>query len=165
MKKLNEQQQEELRSILDKNDDPVLQPKKVVAHAKNPKSSLHDCFEWDNSKAGEQWRLEQARRLIRFSVIVLENPNPTVNIGKIVVTDAPEYVSLKSDRIRPGGGYRVLKDVLEDDNLRDELLEQALDELNLWKKKYKKLKELSAIFIAADVVQENISKKKKAIAV
>jgi len=160
MKKLTEQQQTELREILHKNANPVLQVKQVVERARNPKSSLHSCFEWDDAKCGEQWRLEQARELIRFSIIVIENPNKEMNIGKITPTHVSEFVSLRRDRIRPGGGYRVLKDVLQDAELRSELLEQALEEFKLWKNKYQRLKELSAIFEAAEVVAQKMQKRK-----
>lgn len=41
-----------------------LTPALVVKAARNPKSPLHSAFEWDDSKAGEMYRLEQARSLI-----------------------------------------------------------------------------------------------------
>ena len=42
-----------------------LRPIDVVERARDPKSVLHDCFEWDDTKAAEQWRLRQAAQLIR----------------------------------------------------------------------------------------------------
>jgi hypothetical protein len=36
----------------------------VIKAAKNPRHPLHDVFEWDDSKAGHAWRIEQARSLI-----------------------------------------------------------------------------------------------------
>lgn len=43
-----------------------LDPKQVVADAKNPASPLHDEFEWDQGTAAEAHWMETARRLIRF---------------------------------------------------------------------------------------------------
>lgn len=60
----NESVQEALQIITDKNGG-ILQPEAVVAAAKNAKSPLHAYFEWDDKKASHQWRIEQARRLIR----------------------------------------------------------------------------------------------------
>jgi hypothetical protein len=40
-------------------------PDAVLKDAKSPASPLHDQFEWDDSAAGKQWRLMQARDLIR----------------------------------------------------------------------------------------------------
>jgi hypothetical protein len=48
----------------------VLKPKDVVETARDPENVLHPRFEWDDEKAGEQYRLLQARQLIRVSVIV-----------------------------------------------------------------------------------------------
>ena len=44
----------------------------VLEVARSPDSPLHPCFEWDDSIAAEQWRLEQARELIRRVKIVVE---------------------------------------------------------------------------------------------
>jgi hypothetical protein len=39
----------------------ALTPNLVVEVAKNPKNVLHHLFEWDDSKAGESFRVAQAR--------------------------------------------------------------------------------------------------------
>jgi hypothetical protein len=44
-------------------------PKEILEKAKDPKSPLHKYFEWDNSKAGEQYRIYQARHLARHPEI------------------------------------------------------------------------------------------------
>lgn len=43
----------------------VLTPDAVVKDAKNRNSPLHEHFEWDDTKAAYQYRLDQARELIR----------------------------------------------------------------------------------------------------
>src|SRR4029434_7353041 len=42
-----------------------LHPATVVDDARDPTSPLHDFFEWDDSTAAQQYRLGQARQLIR----------------------------------------------------------------------------------------------------
>ena len=42
-----------------------LTPAVIVKDARRPTSILHDQFEWDDGKAAQQWREEQARVLIR----------------------------------------------------------------------------------------------------
>jgi hypothetical protein len=42
----------------------ALTPNLVVEVAKNPKSVLHHLFEWDDAKAGESFRVAQARAII-----------------------------------------------------------------------------------------------------
>jgi hypothetical protein len=42
-----------------------LRPPEVVEESKPTTAVLHRCFEWRDELAGEQWRLHQARNLIR----------------------------------------------------------------------------------------------------
>lgn len=133
--------QKELESL--KRSDGVLDPKDVVNFAKNPKTALHSKFEWDNVKAAHEHRLWQARLLIKACVTVIDHDKPPVHA----------FVSLESDR-RNGGGYRVLADVLSDDERRDELMQQSLKELRVWQKKYEQLEALAPIYEAAEQVRE-----------
>jgi len=48
----------------------VLTPPAVVAAARPPEAPLHGAFEWDDTSAAEQYRLAQARRLIRMVVLI-----------------------------------------------------------------------------------------------
>lgn len=57
-----------LLAVREKYSD--LTPNAVVAEASNPDHELHRYFEWDDSEAARQYRLEQARRLIRCVVEV-----------------------------------------------------------------------------------------------
>jgi uncharacterized protein (DUF2249 family) len=48
----------------------TLKPKNVVRYAEQHKDSeLYKCFEWNNEKAGNAWRREQARGIIQLIVI------------------------------------------------------------------------------------------------
>lgn len=51
-----------LQTIYDQHQR--LTPKLVVDTARDTTHPLHDRFEWDNSIAGEKWRIHQARDLI-----------------------------------------------------------------------------------------------------
>jgi hypothetical protein len=121
----------------------VLQPEEVVACAHNPKSVLHSMFQWDDTEAAREYRLWQARELIRVSVIMLpETPDEPVRA----------FVSLMSDRTKDAGGYRCMATVLSNRQQREMLLAQALKELQYWQKKYQQLTELAPIFEARDKV-------------
>lgn len=54
----------ECERIADENGG-ILRPSDVVRAAKDPANVMHDYFEWDNDKAGDLYRLEQAREIIR----------------------------------------------------------------------------------------------------
>lgn len=129
----------ELELIRNKNGG-ILRPEDVVEFAKNPKTALHKKFTWDNDKAAHEYRLWQARELIRVSVNILPQNNKPFRA----------YVSLVDDRKNPGGGYRALVDVMADGELREKLLEQAIKDMRGFQKKYKALKELASVFSVMD---------------
>lgn len=123
----------------------ILRAEDVVEFARNKRTALHGEFEWDDSEAAQQFRLEQARRVIRLVVTVV----PKVGSDRPVQM----YVSLTSDRAKPGGGYRPFVDVMSDEDRRDELLRQALGEFKRVRSKYEALRELRPIFKAIDKVE------------
>lgn len=126
----------ELQRIASRNGG-ILQPEIVVEEAKNPKSVLHSQFEWDDVKASHEYRIWQARMLIRVAVQIIPNGN-----------EQPQrvFVSLKTDRYKDGGGYRAMVDVLSDSEMREQLLQQALDDMEYFRQKYAQLTELTQIF-------------------
>ena len=142
---------EELEEIRRQSDDGTIKPEAVVAYAENPETALHSRFEWDQDKAAHQHRLWQAREIIRVHVTILPQDERPVRA----------YVSLPSDRVKPGGGYRGIADVLENPDWRAELLAVALDELGRWQAKYKHLNELSRIFAEAEKLRAAQAKRDK----
>lgn len=127
---------QELRRIAQANGG-ILLPEQVVAAARPKASPLHSRFCWDDTKAAEQWRLWQARMLIRVTVNVMPETGEAERI----------WVSLKSDRDE-ATGYRAMVDVLSDDNMRAQLLEDALEDLEVFRQKYRRLRELAEVFSA-----------------
>lgn len=128
----------ELKQISTRHNG-ILRPEDVVAFAKNPKTKLHKRFTWDDTKAAHEFRLWQARSIINVCV---------EQIGGNVKGSDQVWVSLPSDRMKDGGGYRALVSVLSKSEMRKELLSQALKEANEWQRKYRRLVELSKIFEA-----------------
>lgn len=120
----------------------VLQPCAVVDAARPADSVLHERFTWDDTEAAEQYRLWQARQLIRCSVIMEPRTETTVRA----------FVSLTSDRETEGGGYRETVRVLARADGRAALLADALAELEVFQRKYAALTELAAVFAAARAV-------------
>lgn len=74
-----------------------LTPETVVQNAKNKKSILHELFEWDNTIAGEKYRLQQARTIINNVEVVTVSNGEQIEIPnyEIVTTDeGREYKSI-----------------------------------------------------------------------
>lgn len=139
-----ERVREELEQLRQNNGGEFVAPAAVVEFAKrNKHAALHKEFEWNNTKAAHQFRLEQARHLIRLYINVIETEDGGI--------PARMYVSLEGDR-KSTGGYRTLESVMTNAELRNQLLQQALDELQRVRRKYQTLQELAPIFTAMDRV-------------
>lgn len=117
----------------------MIRPADVIQRAKSKKSALHNCFTWDDSEAGHQFRLLQARNLLRVYVLVEANNSIPVRA----------FVSLTTDR-KNGGGYRAVADVMSDDAMRLQMLRDALTQMRNVQKKYKNLQQLSKVWEAVD---------------
>ena len=130
----------------------ILRPCDVVKDAADPDSPLHSVFEWDDTKAAHQYRLDQARDLITVYVEVLpgERKDPV-----------QVYVSMRDDRKEIGGGYRLIHDVLADPEARAKFLAEALAEFRRAEVKYSRLMELAGVFAAVKAVETKAQRKAK----
>ena len=131
----------ELKRLSGKNHG-ILSPEAVVEAAKNPNSALHTRFEWDNTKAAHQYRLWQARNLLRVVVEIIDDGAEKIPVNV--------FVSLTPDRTGDTGGYRQVIDVVSNKTLYNTMLENAVSELESFKKKYQRIKELGRIFREID---------------
>lgn len=141
---------EALDEIAGRDEGQHLRPGAVVERAKARSSPLHQCFTWDNDIAGHAWRINEARELIRSYCVKIEQQ-------PAIVTRA--YVSLKSSRLQ-GGGYTQIARVLSDQQLHQEMLRDAMDDIALLERRYGKLIELQPVFTAARRVRRRVSKSK-----
>lgn len=134
---------------LQKEHNGLLQVETIVEWAeRHPDSQLHKSLEWDNERAGHDWRCQQVRRLIAIHVTSVDHVR--------------EMVSLSIDRHHEGGGYRLIADVMATSNMRQVLLQDALAELDRVKKKYESLTELAKVWDeATKVKQKQASRKRK----
>ena len=114
-----ESQLVELKALAEKNDG-VLHPEAVVGFARNPKTALHSAFEWNNTKAAEQYRIEQARRLIRVMVEVVPGDSKETTVNA--------FVALRSERYEEAG-YRYMPELMKTEAGREDVLATALWEL------------------------------------
>lgn len=113
-----------------------LTPEIVVNEAQAESSPLHDGFEWDDSVAAHEYRLHQARHIINCIVIFDED-----------VRDEPfrAFVSVVQNDHRV---YQTTQIAMNDDEMRVQVLKDALAELNAIMLKYEDLEELSFVFDA-----------------
>lgn len=125
-----------------------LRPKTVVDSARFEESPLHGSFDWDDSSAGEQWRLQQARQLIRAVVSYEQVGNKAVQCRV--------FVSLTPDREENGAGYRLAHTVMSDVEQRRQMLVDATADMQRFKERYRRLHELAKVFEAMDDAIETV---------
>lgn len=122
----------------------------VVKEAESIRSPLHDAFEWDNDKAAEEFRLVQAGYMIRHVVVTFESPDEDLE------HEIRAFVSVKQEDAEKAS-YTSMQVAMESPELRNQLFQQALDEINKWKMKYRHLTLFARIFAEVDAINEMIS--------
>lgn len=136
---LKERIARELDRIREENGGQLKQ-EDVVEFARDPSTALHGRFTWDDTEAAHLWRLAQAAQIIRLVVSVIEEDAPPVRA----------FVSLTTDRVKGGAGYRAIQDVLQDADMTAQLVEDALSDLAAIRHKYKSLTALVRVWNAID---------------
>lgn len=131
---------EELQTIKSNNIENMLEPPEVVEYARNnPQSELHKGFEWNDSKAAEQYRLQQARQIIYNIRIIQVEDDVNVDVAKTV-----EYIPYTHlDTI---SGYKSTIEVYKNEEDYEQLKQQAYRDLLYWSKKYNNIVEFKQIF-------------------
>jgi len=127
------------------NDDGSVTPKKVVDYAQPEGSPLHKYFEWDNEKAGDEYRLWQARELITSVRVTIQDRefNGWYNIRTKV-----DEKTVQS--------YFPAHKVASKKELHSKVLSFALLELKHWQEKYDNIVELVGVY---EEVEEKVYKK------
>ena len=126
----------------------------VVDDAKNKDSVLHGAFEWNDSKAAHEWRLHSARHLMR-AVVTKELDSS----GEIRYQ--PAFVFVKTEE---GPRYESLARVLDDDEMRIQVINRALKEFEQWQKRYEEYEEFLSVFESFDKTRKRLEQKHSAIA-
>lgn len=113
-------------------------PEQVLEKAKNKRTELHKCFEWDDTVAGEKYRLIQARDVIRHFVIVHKT------------SDDEEKKVRQYQITTKKNTYEPTRIFLQKPDEYAALLERAKAELEAFKQRYEMLAELEEIFAEID---------------
>ena len=125
----------ELQRIYER--DGVIEPETVVLESRTPSAPLHSCFEWDDEKAAHKYRITQAQTIIRAIVVVDEAKQP----------ETRAFVNVQRE-------YHPVSVVVRNPEKREILLQNALNELRWFERKYNALQELSNVFAAIKEVTE-----------
>ena len=98
---------------------------------------LHNCFEWDDTKAAESYRLNQAQIFItNMSCVMVENEDAKPMRAFINVADQAHAEK---------GSFMPIMAALSEDKHRKIVLKNALNELKAFRHKYSQLTELAKV--------------------
>jgi len=122
----------------------------VLQAAAAKRNPLHHEFEWDDPTAAHEYRLTQARSLLR-SIHVIRSELKTDRPQRVY-----EVVRAPSAELKTRNVYRSIDEIMADPDARAERLSRALRELVGWQRRYRDLQELAIVFRAAAEAQETI---------
>lgn len=140
-------------------------PRHIVEAASDPKSPLHNYFEWQDDVAAQKFREHQARLMVASVVVrVVDNSGEEKSIrafhsAKIVSIDAAE--AKRGPKQHP---YVTIDAVRENKEMADSVIHEALRQLVLWKAKYstyrsifREFKQFDSVFDAIGTLEEQTS--------
>lgn len=107
------------------DNDGDLTPGAVLQAARSRSSPLHRHFEWNDERAAEAHRLNQARQIIRI-----------IRIDDVAPEPVQAFISISD---RAGVSYRHVSDVLSSVDLQRRVLVQAERDLAAWEARYRSL--------------------------
>lgn len=123
---------EHIESLIDKNGEVT--PKMLVDDARPEGALLHPCFEWNDQKAAEQYRRDQAKNMISNLVTVSikeESPCP----------QTPAFVNIKERN--ESAAYIYTTVALSNEKTKEQVLKNAKMELDMFRRKYETLIDMS----------------------
>jgi hypothetical protein len=135
-----------------------LTPELVVKAARSKRSPLHGQFTWDDSEAAKAYRLVQAAWLIRtvkVRVIVDEKPAEARAFIRVVKSAEPSR-DCADEAPHVASSYVGISEALENPDWRGQMLNQALRELEAFRRKYEMLEELADVM---NVISERLARR------
>lgn len=126
---------EEINSIGEKYT-----PEEILEKAKDSSTELHKCFEWDDTKAAENWRKQTARVICCSLQVVVEKEEAQPTTYRLIQHDKSEMA------------YKPVVLTVRNNDEYSRLLNQAKAELKSFKNRYQKIVELQAVIEEIDRV-------------
>ena len=114
-------------------------PENFLEASRPEDSPTHKEFEWDDTKAAENYRLQQSQRVIndlRIEVVVKEKP-----------FKVPAYVNISRED-RGTSKYQQVTRVFQVAETREIVLARAREELERFRVKYEKFEEFASVIEA-----------------
>ncbi len=96
----------------------------VVNAARKTKCELHKCFEWDDSKAGEEYRKDQARLIMRMITTTIEHEEDGEEISiRIRAFESVKFAD-EDGKAEKNMTYIPIREALSDLALRKQVMDR-----------------------------------------
>lgn len=118
----------------------VLTPEIVVEESRDKNAVLHNIFEWDDAKAADSYRREQARKFLGNITFDVQESEVNVSVRLYVNTYTTDRPNKRT--------FNKMPDVIKDKVAYKDLLEQAKNDAQNFVVKYAQLSELAGVKIA-----------------
>lgn len=129
----------------------IVTSRNLLESARPINSAIHDCYEWDDSVAAENYRITQSGYILR-------------NLVKIVVSDDVKqekevraFVNIAQSDKFTEGQFVDVSTALSNEETRKIVLRKALKELQVFQKRYDDFEELSKVFVAIADLEKDIA--------
>jgi hypothetical protein len=123
----------------------LIRPGSVVEAARAEDSPLHKFFEWDNTKAAENYRQWQARQLV--ASVYVRNANSETGIP------VRAFVNVQIDSDEPGKpmqGYLSQGTMIKNPGLEQQVLRYAKEQLLAWRRRFGGYADFYGVALAID---------------
>ena len=143
---------ERLAQLADENGQR-LTPRVVVEAARPMDAVLHPCFEWDDLRAAELFREDQARGIIRGVRVVTQEQSATqAEASERVFVNIVEQIGEELQHT-----YAPVPVVRRDPVLRQQVLAAARRDLMTWRNRYLELIRTLNLSESVDVINLSLS--------
>lgn len=122
-------------------------------------SPTHEIFEWNDAIAAEKYRLNIAGCVIRsIDVTRVEVEDATTEVSIVETKEEDQtykraYVNVNKSAGLQKAKFVPIEQAMSNADMRKQVLQNALDELNAYKRKYFMLSELAKVFDAISEVE------------
>jgi len=149
---------EVINEVIEVKETYGLTAETLLRKASKKSSLLYEFFDWDNSSAGEKWRLQQARGLIN-EIKIFVNDKELYAFESINVTIEDPKANKNASKFG-SREYKSIIEIMDNEDYRNQLIHKALTEAIYWKERHAELIELSPIFISIETEKKKWQKQK-----
>ena len=129
----------------------------LLDYSRDEKAETHELFEWNDSVAAEKYRLTQAGKVITQLEVSVTYEEPEHEEINVELTRSPQqvpkytysaYVNINKRATGSTASYVNTERAMSDKTTRKQVLENALQELRMFRRKYQTCRELTDVFDA-----------------